>query len=184
MTADTCAVCGASVHLPSQQAVTGRAPVNVLEQLVSRFQRTVPTFAAVVAGVVLFVSMAGVIGAIASPDSLNAVDREKQKRTVAAMRSIGAAIEAYSVDNYVYPIAATAPQLRTSLEPRYINSMPVTDGWGNAFQVDSVTVAYTLFSRGKDGTGSTCTPGTTSHFFDEICMVNGGFTRYPAGPQQ
>ena len=149
--------------------------------LISRIQRS--TFAAVVPGVILLVSTTGFIGA-ASPDSLNAVDRAKQKRTMADMRAIGAAIEAYSVDNYVYPIAATAATLRFSLEPRYINPMPQTDGWGNAFQVSSVPSTYTLYSAGKDGAGSTCTAGTTTHFFDEICMVNGGFTRYPAGPQQ
>ena len=128
--------------------------------------------------------MTGFIGAIASPDSLNAVDREKQKRTMADMRAIGAAIEAYGVDNSVYPIAATVLALRPSLEPRYINPMPLSDGWGNPFQVSSVTTAYTLSSLAKDGAFTGCTPGTTTHFADDICLVNGGFTRYPAGPQQ
>lgn len=141
-------------------------------------------FAAVVASVILVVAMTGVIDAIASPDSLNAVDRGKQKRTMAAMRSIGAAIEAYGVDNSVYPVAATVFSLRPLLEPRYINPMPLLDGWGNPFQVSSVTTAYTLSSLAKDGAFEGCNPGTTTHFFDDICLVNGGFTRYPAGPQQ
>jgi type II secretory pathway pseudopilin PulG len=140
----------------------------------SESRRTVLTFVAVVA----------CIGAIASPDSLNAVDRGKQKRTMAAMRSIGAAIEAYSVDNYVYPVAASMPQLRPLIEPRYIKALPMLDGWGNSFQVDSSTSSYTLFSWGKDGAGVTCIAATTTLFNDQVCMVNGGFTRYPVGPQQ
>jgi len=129
-------------------------------------------------------AMTGVIGAIAGPETSNAVDRGKQKRTMAAMRSIGAAIESYAVDNNVYPITSSVESLRPLLEPRYIKAMPMSDGWGQSFQIDASTSSYTLFSFGKDGAGVTCTAGTTTHFFNEICFVNGAFTRYPSGPQQ
>ena len=44
-----------------------------------------------------------------------------------------------------------------------------------------IATQYTLYSQGKDGSGSTCTAGTTSTFNDEICFINGQFARYPQG---
>jgi len=132
----------------------------------------------------IVVAIIGIIAAIAIPNLLNAIDRGKQKRTMADMRSIGTAVESYAVDNNVYPVANSATTLETSVEPVYIKKMPTQDGWSNAFQVDSTTTQYTIFSTGKDGSGSTCTAGTTSTFNDEICFVGGQFVRYPAGSQQ
>jgi prepilin-type N-terminal cleavage/methylation domain-containing protein len=49
----------------------------------------------------------GVIAAIAIPNLASAIDRGKQKRTMADLRTIGTAVEAYSVDNGTYPVAET-----------------------------------------------------------------------------
>jgi prepilin-type N-terminal cleavage/methylation domain-containing protein len=46
----------------------------------------------------IVVAIIGIIAAIAIPNLLNAIDRGKQKRTMADMRTIGAAVESYSVD--------------------------------------------------------------------------------------
>jgi hypothetical protein len=62
--------------------------------------------------------------------------------------------------------------------------MPSEDGWSNPIQIDSSPSGYTIFSRGKDNLGNSCPPGTTSHFDDEICFINGQFQRFPEGPQQ
>jgi general secretion pathway protein G len=132
----------------------------------------------------IVVAIIGIIAAIAIPNLLNAIDRGKQKRTMADMRSIGTAIESYAVDSNVYPIAATAAALAPLVQPVYIKSMPLADGWNNTFQVASTTSEYTLHSFGKDGSGTTCTAGITNSFSDEICFVNGQFIRYPQGMQQ
>jgi len=132
----------------------------------------------------IVVAIIGIIAAIAIPNLLNAIDRGKQKRTMADMRSIGTAVESYAVDNNVYPVVTTAANLKTAVEPIYIKSMPVNDGWSHVFQVASATTEYTVYSQGKDGSGSTCTSATTQTFNDEICFINGQFTRYPAGSQQ
>jgi hypothetical protein len=100
------------------------------------------------------------------------------------MRSIGTAMEAYSVDSTIYPTATGAAALQAVIDPIYIKGMPLLDGWSNVFQVDSSATEYTIFSQGKDGAGSSCPPGTTSSFNDEICFVNGRFQRFPLGPQQ
>ena len=132
----------------------------------------------------IVVAIIGIIAAIAIPNLLNAIDRGKQKRTMADMRSIGTAVESYAVDNNVYPVAASAATLQGLVQPLYIKTMPTTDGWNNTIQVAAVTTQYTIYSMGKDGSGSTCTAATTTTFNDEICFINGQFLRYPAGSQQ
>ena len=132
----------------------------------------------------IVVAIIGIIAAIAIPNLLNAIDRGKQKRTMADLRSIGTAVESYAVDNNVYPVATDSATLTTSVQPVYIKSMPAADGWANAFSVASVTTQYTLASLGKDGTANTCASGTIRTFNDDICFINGQFTRYPAGSQQ
>ena len=132
----------------------------------------------------IVVAIIEIIAAIAIPNLLNAIDRGKQKRTMADMRSIGTAVESYAVDTNKYPIATTNTALQATVQPIYIKNMPLKDGWSNDFAVTSTTTEYTVYSTGKDGSGSTCTAGTTGTFDDEICFVNGQFARYPAGAQQ
>src|SRR5215510_5849173 len=55
----------------------------------------------------IVVAIIGIIAAIAIPNLLNAIDRSKQKRTMADMRSIGTACEEYSIDNQFYPVLAS-----------------------------------------------------------------------------
>ena len=132
----------------------------------------------------IVVAIIGIIAAIAIPNLLNAIDRGKQKRTMADLRSIGTAVESYAVDNNIYPIATTTLALQGAVQPVYIKSMPAADGWANGFTVDSATTTYTLASLGKDGIANTCATGTIRTFNDDICFINGQFTRYPAGSQQ
>jgi type II secretion system protein G len=133
----------------------------------------------------IVVAIIGIIAAIAIPNLLNAIDRGKQKRTMADMRSIGTAVEAYAVDNNSYPTAATAAALKTLVEPIYIKTMPTADGWSNTFVVDAVATQYTISSNGKDGTPSGCVAGTLTTLFNaDICFANGQFIQSPQGSQQ
>ena len=71
------------------------------------------------------VAIIGIIAAIAIPNLLNAIDRGKQKRTMADLRSMGTAIEEYSIDNNFYPVAnSTWPALETEVSPSYIRALP------------------------------------------------------------
>ncbi len=133
----------------------------------------------------IVVAIIGIIAAIAIPNLLNAIDRGKQKRTMADMRSIGTAVESYAVDNNLYPVAASAAILSPLVQPIYIKSMPTKDGWNNTFAVTSTTVDYTISSLGKDGTSGGCTAGTVTTLFNaDICFANGQFVQYPQGTQQ
>src|SRR6478672_6949093 len=87
----------------------------------------------------IVVAIIGIIVAIAIPNLLNAVQRAKQKRTMADIRSIGTAAEAYAIDYNRYPPAAAGypsglsvgSAITTSkyLAPIYIKQLPEKDGW-------------------------------------------------------
>ena len=133
----------------------------------------------------IVVAIIGIIAAIAIPNLLNAIDRGKQKRTMADLRSIGTAVESYSIDNNVYPVASAMNTLETFVEPVYIRTAPLADGWTRSFQVSAVIGEYTVCSGGKDG--GTCTTdgaGATGSFNSSITFANGQFVQWPEGTQQ
>ena len=67
----------------------------------------------------IVVAIIGIIAAIAIPNLLNAIDRGKQKRTMADIRSVGTAVEAYAVDVNFYPRNITyGPLGTTAFSPR------------------------------------------------------------------
>ena len=127
---------------------------------------------------------AGVIAAVAVPNFLNAVDRGKQKRSMADLRSIGTAIESYSIDNRHYPIAQSIGELKSQIEPLYIRTAPAVDGWENPIQVESTPTRYRVRSLGKDGLPDQCGGGATELFTADICFEDGQFTQYPDGVQR
>ncbi len=135
----------------------------------------------------IVVAIIGIIAAIAIPNLLNAIDRGKQKRTMADIRSIGTAIESYSVDNSSYPQSASMTALQTVLEPTYIKKLPLQDGWNHdlVFQAGATPgTGYTVKSLGKDGQAASPTGGKTNDFNADIIFVDGQFTQWPEGIQQ
>ncbi|MCP3980411.1 MAG: prepilin-type N-terminal cleavage/methylation domain-containing protein [bacterium] len=138
----------------------------------------------------IVVAIIGIIAAIAIPNLLNAIDRGKQKRTMADIRSVGTAVESYSIDNNNYPKASTTyTNLTAALEPLYIRKAPINDGWNNALQVgvDAGGTNYTLCSPAKNGGTTDCKTangGAQTSFEDDITFSNGSFTQFPEGTQQ
>lgn len=130
-----------------------------------------------------FVAFTGIIAAIAVPNALNAIDRGKQKRTIADLRTISSAMDRYAAVHHAFPVASSTGDLQTVLQPKYVKLLPVLDGWNHPIQVDAAPSAYTIYSFGKDGAGSDCTPARTHTFNDQICLVSGQFVRYPDGVQ-
>jgi len=51
----------------------------------------------------IVIAIIGILAAIAIPNLLNAVQRGKQKRTMSDIRTMATAVEAYAVDNNIYP---------------------------------------------------------------------------------
>ena len=135
----------------------------------------------------IVVAIIGIIAAIAIPNLLNAINRGRQKRTMADMRTIGTAIEEYAVDYSFYPKVGTSfTNLATYLEPTYLKHVPRNDGWNNPFviQVDSGGGDYTIISYARDRTSGTITFGRqTTDFDDDIAFSSGSFTQWPEGVQ-
>jgi type II secretion system protein G len=147
----------------------------------------------------IVIAIIGILAAIAIPNLLNAVQRGKQKRTMSDMRTMATAIEAYAVDNNVYPdgVCTTASYTITDttltdtslslLSPTYIANPVRKDGWDNYFQYGAPNDGqqYVLLSRGRDKMydtgGPTCV--TTTNFNSDIVYSNGGFVQFPEGAQ-
>ncbi len=150
----------------------------------------------------IVVAIIGILAAIAIPNLLTAMQRSKQKRTMADMRTIATAWEARATDVNRYnaagitlPSAAvTIDNLTTFLAPTYVKTFPQKDGWGNNWGMSadqawgSTTAAqiYVIISYGKDGAsqGTTYSGGATTNFDCDIVYSNGTFIQYPEGVQQ
>jgi type II secretion system protein G len=135
----------------------------------------------------IVVAIIGIIAAIAIPNLLNAINRGRQKRTMADIRSIGTALEAYSVDFNYYPkvAAATVTDLVPYLQPTFIKVLPTADGW-NQSMVVQLTVqgtSYTIYSKAKGNAGAIAAQGPKTDFGDAIVFSNGQFYAWPEGMQ-
>src|SRR5436309_3382526 len=150
----------------------------------------------------IVVAIIGILAAIAIPNLLTAMQRSKQKRTMADMRTIATAWEARATDLNKYNAAGgitfpttgvSATDLRTYLAPTYVKSFPFRDGWGNDWQFGAdqawgtATAAqvYAILSKGKDGNlESTWQGSATTNFDCDLVYSNGTFLQYPEGVQQ
>ena len=158
----------------------------------------------------IVVAIIGILAAIAIPNLLTAMQRSKQKRTMADIRTLATAWEARATDVNKYNAAGaisaitsvtntvSGTQLSGALSPTYIKLMPAKDGWGNPlrFYTDQAWAnvapaqAYLIWSAAKDGAtdGSTgwdaaSTGGATTNFDNDIIYGNGSFVQYPEGVQ-
>jgi type II secretory pathway pseudopilin PulG len=152
---------------------------------------------AVVVGGLVVVAIIGILAAIAIPNLLTAMQRSKQKRTMADIRSLATAVEAYGSDNNGYPNVTSINDLRPLITPKYIAVLPAVDGWGNPIRYSCVgeqegrCTAYFVGSGGKDGRFAhedaheyVASPaGGTSSFDCDLVYSNGQFIEYPEGIQ-
>jgi general secretion pathway protein G len=135
----------------------------------------------------IVVAIIGILAAVAIPTLMNAVDRGRQKRTMADLHTIATSIQAYATDINHCPIGSSVSTLATSLNGVYAQRIPVSDGWGHPYVYSGTALAgYTIGSAGKDG-GDTLTlegsGGTTSTLFADIIYTNGQFLQWPEGTQ-
>jgi general secretion pathway protein G len=132
------------------------------------------------------VAIIGLVAAIAIPNLLNALNRSRQKRTMADLRGIAEAVEMYQQDLSFYPIYGDVPAdaLREPLHV-YLKQFSGSDGWNHAFLYDSGGDNYTLTSRGSDGVSDGSWPlGGTSFFQCDILFSGGAFMQWPEGVQR
>lgn len=143
----------------------------------------------------IVVAIIAILAAIAMVNFRNGIERARQKRTMADIRSVAMAWEARESDMRGYnaagftlpPVDVTANEVDALLTPTYTKSVPHVDGWGRAlkFNLDqpvgpAAAMAYAVRSAGADGVfQSAYTQGATSSFDCDIVYSNGAFICYP-----
>src|SRR3954452_12324714 len=95
----------------------------------------------------IVVAIIGIIAALLIPNFLDALQKAKQKRTVADMRNVGTAEMSWLTDQIAaaaagatrgsvsvgrYPASSVAT-LKSRLVPQYIQDVPQKDGWKNDY---------------------------------------------------
>lgn len=123
---------------------------------------------------------------VAVPNLIESKQRERQKRTMADMRSIAAAWEARAVDRKTYGSGhIPAARLAQALQPTYIRNMPQRDAWGNEldFRANDASESYSIRSFGSDGKpdGGAAGPFEYRRFDLDLIFGNGTFVQYPEG---
>ncbi len=158
----------------------------------------------------IVVAVIGVIATILIPNLLDALQKAKQRATVAQIKATGeawfswltdevSAAGAGSSQTFTFSTLSeklTADELLDVLfddtEFFYIRDVPTNDGWGHPFDYAwsgnplSARVMG-VRSRGRDGlvgpTGEPYTlgPFTSSRYDEDIVWLDGFFIRYPSG---
>ena len=149
----------------------------------------------------IVVAIIGILAAIAIPNLLTAMQRSKQKRSMADIRSIATAWDARATDNNNYAAAGvnasqidftgtlpTYASMVNLLTPTYIKSLPKNDGWGDPYSyvIGPNAQSYGIRSLGKDNVqeSTTYTAGTQTKAFDcDIVYSMGSFMQWPEGMQ-
>src|SRR5437762_11848725 len=91
----------------------------------------------------IVVAIIGILAAIAIPNLLTAMQRSKQKRTMADIRTEATAWEARATDVNSYTVAGATftwptsnvsyTNLAAATSPTYIKNLPQNDGWGRGY---------------------------------------------------
>lgn len=147
----------------------------------------------------IVVAIIGILAAIAIPNLLTAMQRSKQKRSMADIRSIATAWEARATDMNNYGAAGSQSTITWAndltyasmvgrLSPTYIKTLPQNDGWGDPYGYinTSGVQGYAIRSLGKDNAADsdTYTAGTQTKKFDnDIVYSMGSFVQWPEGMQ-
>ena len=146
--------------------------------------------------ILIVLAIIAILAAIAIVNYLTALQRSRQKRTMADIRTIATAWEArateakgYSASGYTFPSQpVTYTELRSVLVPTYANPLPERDGWGQPFDFATDEAwgtlkaqTYGIRSSGSDKTfnATSYTPGEFDKFDCDIVYGNGNFIVYP-----
>jgi prepilin-type N-terminal cleavage/methylation domain-containing protein len=151
----------------------------------------------------IVVAIIGIIAALLIPNFLDALQKAKQKRTVADMRNIGTAMFSWLTDQVGAAAAGaaateidmgsyktiTSTDLTSVLVPQYVQSIPDKDGWKENYHYYLETVSVlqqNVMAIGSGGRGGTFTAGSyTVTGFDptdyeqDIVWADGFFVRWP-----
>ncbi len=136
------------------------------------------------AEVLVVLVIIGILAAIAIPGIRSAIERGRQRRTMADMRTTVTAISIDATDFGSFPGVpdGTVGDLVPYLTPTYVTLLPTLDGWRRMRLCQSEGRSYTLCSLGADGLPQEAVPvGPTKDLSDDIVLVAGSFVHWPEG---
>jgi len=132
------------------------------------------------------VAIIGIIAAISIPALTASIQRARQKRSMAELRTIALAVSAYATDYPFMPKVGpgTADLLVPYLVPTYVRNISGLDGWQRPIYYEAAGIDYTIKSLGAQGIEqATLALGPTTSFTDNIVISNGLFVQWPDGMQ-
>lgn len=126
----------------------------------------------------IVMAIVAVIAAIGVPQFLSAADRARQRGTMADMHNIAKANAPMRLDTGSYASALS------DLESQgYMNEVPDTDDWGNAwkYKLKPGKDSYELKSQGSDKKQGPKppTPWLNEPYTSDLILVDGMFTQAP-----
>ncbi len=125
----------------------------------------------------IVVAIIGIISTIAVPQLLDAIDRGRQRRTMADMRNLATANGTYRVDTGVYAAALS------DLTPDYMQVVVDSDAWGTDFEYSVADGDYEIESYGSDKADGPVpdAPWVNGPYTGDLELTNGQFTQAPTG---
>ena len=158
----------------------------------------------------IVVAIIGIIAAILIPNLIDALQKAKQKRTMADARNVGTAWLSWVTDQASAAAAgagvvtwdgstfSAVSDLRATLHPTetffYMSEIPSVDGWKNSYfygytgeVLGAQVIAIGSAGRGTAGLTSlgqyTIGPFTPTNYVQDIIWADGYFVRWPGGLQ-
>ncbi|MEA2165632.1 MAG: Type secretion system protein [Thermoanaerobaculia bacterium] len=116
----------------------------------------------------------------------SAIERSKQKRTMADLRTLAVSVEAFEIDENHFPPTSDLDHLAKLITPTYLRSMVRLDGWGKEYIYVSDTKTYRILSAGPDGRLSPDSQKLgVQHgdFGDDLIFDNGEFVQPQPQPE-
>lgn len=126
----------------------------------------------------IVMAVIGVLAAMAVPALQAAMEKSRQRATMANMRALGNQLQIYQNDMTVYPAGSLdIDQVVAVLAPLSRTPLPNRDAWQRAFDYQSDGINnYTVECFGRDGVpGADMSPAQANNFDLDIVLSNGQF---------
>lgn len=150
------------------------------KQITSRQSGTQSGFTLV--ELLITVALIGIISGFALVNLQSAIDKSKQRQSMAQVRTTASAIEAYFNDVGDLPDnGMTASELNVLLKQYTYRTVATVDGWGNELVYSTNTASYTVECYGRDGIDGPAdiTPARATEYAEDIILSDGRSTHAP-----